>query len=55
MRTFFKQLRCKFKTGHKPTRNYTIPIYSIGEEYVVKVCEHCGKRITEKKIKTTNK
>ena len=51
MRTFFKQLKCKIKTGHKPTRNYTIPIYSIDEEYILKVCEHCGKRMTETKTK----
>lgn len=53
MGIFFKQLKCKIKTGHKPTKNYTVPIYSIGEEYIVKVCEHCGKRMTG--IKTKNK
>ena len=51
MRTFFKQLKCKFKTGHKPTRNYAIPIYSINEEYIVRVREHCGKRVMESKTK----
>ena len=51
MKTFFKQLKCKIKTGHRPTRNYAIPIYSIDEEYIAKVCVHCGKRMTEPNTK----
>ena len=51
MKTFFKQLKCKIKTGHKPTRSYTIPIYSIRVDYIVKDCLHCGKRMVETKTK----